>query len=39
MTKVCDILDKFGSLRGGPDNIRIYDIRQMLWVLKIENWR
>jgi len=34
MTKVCDILCSFGELKDKP-----YDIRQMLWVLKIEDWR
>lgn len=34
MTKVCDLLQTFGNLKDKP-----YDIRQMLWVLKIPNWR
>lgn len=34
MTKVCDIFAQFGQLKDKP-----YDIRQMLWILKIENWR
>ncbi len=34
MTRVCDILQNFGQLKEKP-----YDIRQMLWVLKIEDWR
>lgn len=34
MTKVCDILATYGQLKDKP-----YDIRQMLWVLKIDNWK
>ena len=34
MTRVCDLLQNYGQLIEMP-----YDIRQMLWVLKIEDWR
>jgi len=34
LTKVCDLLKSFGKLTD-----RHYDIRQMLLILKIENWR
>lgn len=34
MTKVCDILCSYGQLKEKP-----YDIRQMLYVLKIDNWK
>ena len=34
MTRICDILATYGQLKDKP-----YDIRQMLTVLKISNWR
>jgi hypothetical protein len=34
MTRVCDILATYGQLKEKP-----YDIRQMLHVLKIDNWK
>lgn len=34
MTKVCDIFAQYGQMKDRP-----YDIRQMLNVLKIDNWR
>ena len=35
LTRVCDILNSYGALK---DKGYVYDIRQMLNTLKIENW-